>query len=456
MNKLKVGFARTDITPPLGIQVDGYAIVRIADGVLDPLEINAIAMGSGETTVLFESFDVSGIGMETVAVIKKEISKRTGLDPKAIIISATHTHTGPMLTTSAAELNDEDKVIIEKHLEFVISKAVSAAVMALDDMKDAKMGWRVGTAPNVAFVRRFRMKDGYVRTNPGVGNPDILEPIGKIDEKVSVIRFDREGAESIAFINFANHPDVIGGCKISADWPGLARRVVERSIPNVKCIFVNGAEGDINHVNVKAKDGDMNDLENDFDDVLRGYGHAQHIASVVAGAVMQVYSKVNYTDVNCIKYIEKTISVATNKPKPEELPLARKYMQLHTDGRDDEIPFKAMELTTVVAEARRMLRLENGPDSVDMTMTGVTIGDVAFITIPGEGFNYIGRELKKCEDWSLTVPCGLSNGYQGYFPTQEAYDEGGYETRSSDFKAGVAEKFVEEGLGILKELKNLK
>lgn len=49
----------------------------------------------------------------------------------------------------------------------------------------------------------------------------------------------------------------------------------------------------------------MNDLENDFDDVLRGYGHSRHIANVVTGAVLQAYDKVNYTDVDSIKLIEK-------------------------------------------------------------------------------------------------------------------------------------------------------
>lgn len=99
-----------------------------------------------------------------------------------------------------------------------------------------------------------------------------------------------------------------------------------------------------------------------------------------------------------------------------------------------------MELTTVVAEALRMVKLENAPDEFKMIMTGVKLGSVGFITIPGEGFNYIGREVKKVDGYDMVVPCGISNGYEEYFPTKEAYDEGGYEARSSPFKSGVAEK----------------
>lgn len=98
--------------------------------------------------------------------------------------------------------------------------------------------------------------------------------------------------------------------------------MIEKCLPNTKCSFINGAQGDINHVNVNAANGDLNDLENDFDDVLRGYGHSRHIANVVTGAVLQAYDKVNYTDVDSIKLIEKKISVPANKAKPEELPLA--------------------------------------------------------------------------------------------------------------------------------------
>lgn len=447
MNNFKVGFARTDITPCMGISLAGYFKERIADGVLDRIEANAIAIANGKKTVLIISADLCGINMVLIDHIKEAICKKTNIPKEDIIISATHTHTGPHVNY------DVNTDAVNTYREFLTCKMCDAAVFALEDLKPAKMGWKTGNAANVAFVRRFRMKDGKVRTNPGVGNPDILTPIGDVDERVNVLRFDRENAETVVLMNFGDHPDVIGGNKISADWPGLARTILERCLPNIKSIFVNGAQGDVNHVNVNAKDGDMNDLVNDFDDVARGYGHARHIGQVVAGSVMQVYDKVNYVDVEDIKVIEKTIKIPSNKADAKDLPLAHKYNDLHKAGKDDEIPFQAMELTTVVAEAGRMVRLENAPDVFEMKMTGIAIGNVAIITVPGEGFTYIGRELKKAEGWDVVLPFILSNGSQGYFPTQEAYDEGGYEARSSNFKAGVAEIIVKEGTKMLNELR---
>ena len=297
------------------------------------------------------------------------------------------------------------------------------------------------------------MKDGSAKTNPGVNNPDIVAPIGITDESVSVVRFDREGAETVVLVNFANHPDVVGGNKISADWPGMTRRFVEQAIDNTKCIMFNGAQGDVNHVNVHPKAGDFNDMFNDFDGCSRGYGHARHIARVVTGAVLSVYDKVEYMDADSVKFTQKIVEIPSNKPDPKDLPLAHKYNDLHKAGRDDEIPYKAMMLTTVVAEAGRMVRLENAPDTFPMIFSAVSVGDVALFGIPGEPFNGVGRGIKATEGWKLILPCCLTNASEGYFPMMDSYDEGGYEARSSNFKAGVAEKIIEEGQKILTDLR---
>ncbi len=447
MNTLQAGYSKVNINPMLGIPINGYFKVRYADGILDDLEIVAVALSCGESKTLLMSIDNLHVPTNLVKVYRESISQKTGVPTEGIFIHSTHSHTSATL-----ELNSQNE-LVQEYTEFVGKRFVDVAVFALEDLKPAKMGWAVGKAPNIAFVRRFRMKDGKVRTNPGVGNPDILHPIGDIDDRVNVIRFDREGAETIVLANMGCHPDVIGGNKISADWPGMFRRRLEKCLDNVKAIFFNGAQGDINHVNVNAKDGDFNDTFHDFDDVDRGYGHARHMANVVAGAVMQVYDKVNYREVDTIRYAYKVTDLPSNMPKPEDMPLAHKYNDLHKAGRDDLIPFEAMELTTVVAEAGRMVRLEHGPESFPLGLSAVTVGPVALLGIPGEPFNGIGRGIKEAEGWEVVMPCCLTNGSEGYFPMQDSYDEGGYEARSSRYKAGTAELIIKEGKALLDTLR---
>ncbi len=446
-NNLKVGYARVNATPPLGVNIAGYFVERIADGVLDELEVCAVAAGSGENTVLLITVDHCGLTKDYLNVWREEISKDTGVPAEAIYIHATHTHQGPITAKSYKNPLNEEYAHLLGH------RVHDAAVFALADMKPAKMGIGTSEAKNVAFIRRYRMKDGSAKTNPGVNNPDIVAPIGITDESVHVVRFDREGAETVVIANFANHPDVVGGNKISADWPGLTRRFVEKAIDNTKCIFFNGAQGDVNHVNVHPKAGDFNDMFYDFDGCSRGYGHARHIARVVTGAVLSIYDKVEYMDVDTVKYQQKIVDIPSNKPTPEEMPLARQYNEWHKAGRDDLIPYKAMMLTTVVAEAGRMVRLENAPDNFPMLFSAVSIGDVAFFGIPGEPFNGVGRAIKAAPGWKMVIPTCLTNASEGYFPMMDSYEEGGYEARSSNFKAGVAEKIIDEGKKILAEMR---
>ena len=446
-NNLKVGYARVNITPPMGVNIAGYFIERIADGVLDELETCAVAVSDGKNTVLLMTIDHCGVLKVFLDEWRQKISEATGIPAEAIYIHSTHTHTGPVL------LKDCKNPLNQQYEAFLATRVVDVARFAVEDMKAAKMGIGTSEAKNVAFIRRYRMKDGTAKTNPGVNNPDIVAPIGITDESVHVVRFDREGAESVVLVNFANHPDVVGGNKISSDWPGMTRRFVEKAIENTKCIFFNGAQGDVNHVNVHPKAGDFNDMFNDFDGCSRGYGHARHIARVVTGAVMSVYDKVEYLENTEIKYRQKTVEIPSNKPTPEQLPLAHKYNDLHKAGRDDEIPYKAMMLTTVVAEAARMVRLENAPDTFPMLFSAISIGDVAMFGIPGEPFNGVGRGIKEAEGWKMVIPTCNTNAKEGYFPMMDSYEEGGYEARSSSFKAGVAEKIIEEGKSILASMR---
>ena len=445
MNQLKAGFSRVDITPPLGTAIGGYFVLRNAEKILDPLQINCIALGCGNESVLLMTVDNLGITQAMLTPMRQAVAEATKLPVAAIYVHATHSHTAGVVSPMLQEENEPE------YCETVKNQLVEAARLALSDLQPARMGWGVGQAPTVAFVRRFRMKDGSVRTNPGTNHPDIVAPIGQVDERVNVLRFDREN-DSLVLMNFGNHPDTVGGSNISADWPGFARSAVEQALPGTKAIMFNGAQGDVNHINVHPTGGAGNDLTRDFDDVDRGYGHARHIGRVVAGAVMQVYDKVCYTEVDSLRYAQDMVDIPSNMPEAKDMPLAREYAQLHLEGKEDQIPYSGMMLTTVVAEALRMVRLENGPEVFQLPMSGIAIGNVALVGIAGEPFTGIGRALKETPGWDLILPCCCTNGYEGYFPMQEAYDEGGYEARSSNFKAGVAELLIDAGQKLLNSL----
>ena len=232
------------------------------------------------------------------------------------------------------------------------------------------------------------------------------------------------------------------------------RRTLDKALDGVKCMFFPGAQGDVGSTHVFPSGGDMNDTEISFDNEMKSPGMARFVGRALAGTVLQVYDKVEYVPVEELKILHKTILIPANVPAPEEMPQAKLYKKLHDEGRDDEIPYTAMELTTVVAEACRMCALENGPESFEMNLTGVQIGPVALIGIPSEVFTEIGVRIKDTDGWSAILPCCLVNGSDcGYVPTQAAYDEGGYEARSAHYKRGADDIVVAGSKALLNALR---
>ena len=452
MNNLQVGYAETLINPELNIPIGGYYVPRFAKGFLSDLKAISVALKCGDKTVIVVSVDNCHLKKDRVDAIKKAIKDATGIDESELFITATHSHTAPCLDEKG--VFDYDPAPVKEYGEFLIKKVVESAVSALKDLKSAKMGYAVGHAPDrIAYIRRYKMKDGSTMTCPPINDPNIDHPLGTLDQRVNVLRFDRIGAESVVIMNYGLHADTVNGELISSDWVGWTQKTLAACLDGVKCVCIMGAQGDVGSTHVFPTESDMNDTEISFDNEMKSPGMARFVGRALAGTVLQVYDKVQYIDVDEIKTVAETCDVSMNVPDKKDLPLAHKYAEYHNAGRDDLIPFKAMELTTVVAEALRMCSLENGPRERKVEMLGLKIGNVALIGIPGEPFTEIGERIKAKGGFDLIMPCALTNGYEGYFPSKAAYSEGGYEARTSVFKDSVSEVIVDCAGKILEKLK---
>ena len=463
MGEFRVGFATVNINPELGTPIAGYFISRYAKGFLDDLKAFALALELGETRVLLLSVDMCNIRPDLAKEFRAAIETATGVPVSHILIHATHTHTGPINNLQQLKRNPDGVVgeleempgyeKVAKYVDFLGRRLLDVSRMALADLKKAKMGFIQGWAPErIAYIRRYRMKDGSVMTCPPVGDPNIDHPLGELDQRVHLLRFDQESGESVVLVNYGLHADTVNGELISSDFPGWMRRTVAKALDGVKCIFFNGAEGDVGSTHVFPEGGDMNDTEISFDNEMKSPGMARFVGRALAGTVLQLFDKVEYIPVEKLQVLHKTVTVPANIPDPKDLPLARKYKELHDAGRDDLIPYKAMELTTVVAEAARMCRLAEGPETFDLDLVAVRIGDTAMVGIPGEPFTDIGVQIKTAPGFRAIMPCCLANGSQGYFPMQSAFDEGGYEARSSNYRPGVAEKIIAGAKELLAQL----
>ena len=442
---MKAGYAKVCINPQYGAPIVGYYEKRFVKGIADDLYARAVAFDDGEKKAVVIALDLCCLSQPIYDALKEAIMEGTGIDKDAIFINLSHTHTGPVVGKDfASELRSPDY-----YIPFLCSCARDAAAYALQDAKEMKMEVAEGQAKNISFVRRYRMKDGSVATNPGVGNPNIDHVLGQPNETVKLVKLVREGADDIFIVNFGTHPDSVGGEYISADYIGYVCSIIENAVPGTKCIFLQGAQGDVNHVNVNPTPGEAAISVIDFDSVPRSIKHAEHMGRIIAGAVLSICSITEPVVADKIAYGSKRVDLPSYQEN-HRLEEARKIHDLYVAGRANELPFKEMALTTAVAEAKRIIDLENGPDSYPFFLSAVQVGELVFAGIGGEPFTELGNRICADSPYKNTIMCALTNSSGGYIPTRKAYEEGGYEARSSHLKPG-GDDIIVEGM---KELLN--
>lgn len=452
MSNLKAGFSRLDITPPLGIPIGGYYEKRYTKGYLDRLEVHTIAISNGDKKAIIINLDLLHIPNDFCAQQRKVISEFCGVPYDAIFVTCTHTHTSPSLVIKDDEPEEANELIRAYTIQLGLTMR-DCAKLAMDDLKNAEFYVAEGSAKNISFVRRYRMKDGSVQTNPGVDNPNVDHVLDEASDVLKLIEIKRENADDIYIVNFGVHPDTIGDEYISTDFPGFVRKTVEGALDGVKCVFINAAQGDVNHINPFPTDADRVGLCYDsFDSVPRGYEHAKHMGRVIAGSALAICTKAIKVNADEIAFGTKDVKIPTNMEN-DKLEYAMYIDEMVKSGRQDELPYKKMELTTAKAEAARILRLKDGPEYYEMKFTCLRFGDIAFVGLPGEPFTGLGRQIIAASPFDTTVVCCLTNGGGYYYPTTAAYDEGGYEAKSSPLKKGVAEIITSSFVEILNGLK---
>ncbi len=451
---LKAGFARIDITPPLGMEVAGYYEKRVADGVIDPLLATAVAFNDGEKTGIVIAVDIIQMSQLGTACMREMIAKKLGIDSDAVFIIASHIHTGPKVpgltdTKYFDGTRAEDIFNKTPYAKTLAEKLVDLSSLAVDDLAPAKMLYTHGEVKDVAFIRRYRMNDGTIRTNPGWQNPDIVEACDVPDEESSLLIIKREGKKEIGIVNFQVHPDLIGRTKYTADYPKFVRDTYEANVPNSLCMYINGAQGDTNHIDVRRNP--------EVDVCTKGYERAVYMGKKIAYSVLANYPLAKELDGEKIAYAQRDISVKYNKGKPEELDEALRIYKVYMEkGSEAAVPGgnAGMRRTQTIARVTRIVSLMDKPDYTDLRVSALRVGNLIFGGLPGEPFTEIGRTFKDKADYTLAIFSCLTNGGQGYYPTESALLEGGYEANSTAYVIGTAEKLVNNLIEIANEIKN--
>ncbi len=431
---LKAGFSRFDITPPFGADISGYFHRRLADNILDPIYLNAVAISNDSETILLMALDFIGIRRLYVEKIKKEIASRTGLQEKNILIAALHQHTSCCLDNQR-----DTRLRDEQYIDVLIRRMGDAAQMAIADLNPAKVGTAaLEVAEPIAFVRRYFGEDGAVYTNPS-SKIKLARRCAEADNTMRLIRFCREDANDIALINFSTHPDVIGGNAFSADWPGFVRKFVEEDLAGVSTIFFTGCQGDSNHY----------DFFKPFEERLKGtrYEHSAYMGRVVADAVVKAWDHTQLQEEDEI-FAEETI--VYNKTNTEGIEDYDHYKAWYEDYEAGKLSTKPH--ITELAYASRIIKLRTTAIFLPVPLTVMGFGNVTFVGFGGEAFTAYGEAMRKLAPEKFVVCAVCANGYEGYLPTEEAFEQGGYEAKSSLFTPTLEKEILTAAESILKKI----
>jgi len=437
---MKAGIAKLDITPELGANLNGYYRERYADHVIEPLYVTSLAFSDGTHTALAISLDISEILQRDTNDIRSRVAAHTGLPFEAVFVACIHTHTAPVISEIRSFFKRD-----EAYYQHFCETICRCAALSLEDMQEASASIAQGKAEGISFVRRCRLKDGTAVSMPSPTQKDqLVAPIGTPDETVQLVKLVRPGAPDIAIVNFGTHPDVLGGTGICPDWPCYLRDTLEAALvkeadgQGVRVIFFNGAQGDVAHVDRMSG-------------IRRGgVTHSRHMGRVLAGAVLGMYTYTTPVSSGTVFFRQAMAKAAVAKGTPEQVEIARQVQEAYLNHENQSpYPFYIPGFPFDIVMARKYLRLEHCDPVIDLNVVCVGFGDVAFVGLPGEPFTDLGREIKSRSPFAMTLPCCNANGSEGYFPTDDALLEKGYEATSSLFLPGVGPSLVKTALEIL-------
>ena len=99
-----------------------------------------------------------------------------------------------------------------------------------------------------------------------------------------------------------------------------------------------------------------------------------------------------------------------------------------------------------------MEKYEVKTDFENLNMTTLSIGDMAFATVPCEWHDTCGRFVREGSPIKMTFVMGYTNGGHGYIPAASCVENGGYEVRKCHFERGTGEKMTFYHIEKLNEL----
>ncbi len=450
----KAGASKIKMTPPLGSIIgDSYGI-RVSEGVHDDLYIKTLVFEHDGEKVAFITLDVISLPHLLVMKSRQLIFQQTGIVVNNIILNATHAHAGPQMNPlfwdvvgGSAKLKSQEYT---HKLPELIAASVKSAVSKIQPVSVSVGSVQENT---ISFNRRYLMKDGTFKTNPGKSNPNIVRPAGPTDPALSIVYFESLDKKPVAIlVNFALHVAIVGGNRFSSDFPGVMSELIGKvKGDELVTIFTNGTSGNINHVDVANPDQ------------LSGFDESRRIGTVLAGRVLSALPSLRSIQIKSLKAKIQAVNLPVFQSVEQSEAMWAKDM-ISKFGKSGGPAFSD------VVSAWRMLDLvkyQGGLESrhkstttVPLTKDGTALetevsviafgNQMALVGFPGDAFVELGLGIKLNSPFPFTIVSEQSgNGTISYMPNKKAFPEGQYEVNSVRYSSGGGEALVDAAIETL-------
>lgn len=410
MKQLKCGAAQRIVTPALGLEIPGYFGGRVATGVKDDLYTQAVVLDDGKKLVAIVSSDIIDYKSTLTHSVRRKAKAALGLDID-IMMAATHTHTG--MPTNQVEFDAKTDA---KTIRNLIDKTVECIEEAYRTRVPVKIGYGEGEEKRISFCRNYFLSDGTIKTNPGAKRAHmIVKPVSKIDYTVAVMRFDDANGKTVAqMVNFACHPDTVGGHEYCADYPGEMRRILKENYgDDCVVLFLNGCAGDINHIDASIY------LKNP--EYKYPKDHYKWMGQCLAETVLSVNQNMKFDVEGELDCLSKTFRQKRRQPTAEEAAWATDGVT-HLEDFSVSDAIYAKEIYSLVVKPRYYNNVE---------IQAIRIGDCAVVSLPGEIFADVGFAVKENSPFKRNMVVELGNGTNGYIVTEPCFSGGVYEAKLS-------------------------
>ena len=473
--KLHAGFARVDISPrkasvPLGGL--GASEYRLSSIIQDPLNANVIALANGEERCLYISMELLWVPTRYVAAYRAAITEATGLPAERMFMCAIHTHSGPDPDSNLPTALQYFQVELKENL-------VEAAKRALADLKPAKLSYGVadGGRPGawLNFDRHYycvpiEKKDNYTEEDllPGEGELKskyrkgdgyvAVRHVEEVDHRVQVLRFTRDAADDIMILNFAAHPCFVDGTTrpvVSSDYPGALIKRMEELFPATKCSFLNSCAGNVVSGTLIKEEGIWGityATKNPPGIKLRS--HYAYAAALAGCAYEAIALNGKESETDTLAFGHEMYIGKVDHSKDHLAPQAKEALKLfeqegHTPAAKEWC--HKFGLGSVYA-CGAILQRAALPQTDEIELNVIRIGDCAIATLPFDTFSSIGEYVKAHSPFAMTCMNAYSCGCHNYLPNKDAHPEC-YEATRMRYEVGTGELLAEELSNMLKKLK---